>query len=46
MISYSTKELNAREATESFRDLFATLSSKSLGMGKVLDEIIGDMIPY
>ena len=46
MVSYNTKELNAQEARESFRELFSVVTSKLFGMDEILDEIIDDMMPF
>lgn len=45
MVVYYDKE-GAREAKESFADLYAVLKEKVYGMDKVLDEIIEDSTPF
>ena len=39
-ITYRTDELKSREAYESFQQLFKIIEEKSLGIDKILDEII------
>lgn len=41
-VCYSTKELNTREATESFRELYTTVKEKILGIDTMLDDIINN----
>jgi hypothetical protein len=43
-ITYSTKELKAQEAIESFAELFNILMNKRYNMDSILDKIIGDIL--
>jgi hypothetical protein len=44
MIVYSTEELGTKEAYDTFKDLYMILQERSLGVDKILDDIIkGDI---
>ena len=41
-ITYKSTDFKAREATESFRDLYTLVSEKLLGIDRVLEDILSD----
>jgi len=41
MVSYTAKNLNSREATESMKELHTLLTERVYGLSEVLDDIIG-----
>lgn len=43
LVTYDTKTLGTREATESFSELRELLKERVLGADKALDDIIGDV---
>lgn len=45
-VSYSTGELNSREASQSFSELYRVVQEKLYNVDTVLDEIIGDDNPF
>lgn len=45
-VGYRTKDLAAKEAVDSFRELFSIVNEKLHGMDDVLDEIIGSDMQF
>lgn len=46
MVTYSTKDLNTVEASESFIELYTLVNEKVLGVDKVFDDIINKYEPF
>lgn len=46
MIAYGNEELNSKEARESIRELYIIIKEKLYNVDAVLDDIIGDDIPF
>jgi hypothetical protein len=42
MVIYTTKDLNTREAVDSFKELYEVVLAKILGIDEVLDDIISE----
>lgn len=46
LVCYKAREIGTKEAFSTFRDLFQILKEKVLGVDEVLDDIIGDDVPF
>lgn len=46
MVVYSTNGIGTKEARSSFADLYTVVREKRFGLNDVLDDIIGDEVPF